>query len=63
MYLDIEEHIENNFTKTDQILQFAKGGKNLITACNNSRSKPWHDIITNSRDKKLEEYLTSRQVI
>ena len=25
MYLDIEEQIENSFTKIDEILQFAKG--------------------------------------
>jgi hypothetical protein len=62
MYFDIEEQIENNFTKIDEILQCAKGGRILIATDSNSRSKTWHDIITNSRGKKLEEYLGSRQL-
>ena len=30
MYLDIEEQIENSYTKMDEILQFAKGARILI---------------------------------
>ena len=62
MYLDIEEQIENSFTKIDEILQFAKGARILIATDSNSRSKTWHDKITNSRGKKLEEYLASRHL-
>jgi len=51
MYLDIEEQIENSFTNIDEILQFAKGTRILIAADSNSRSKTWHDKITNSRGK------------
>jgi len=60
MYLDIEEQIKNSFTKIDKILQFAKGARILIATDSNSRSKTWHDKITNTRGKKLEEYLASR---
>jgi len=51
MYLDIEEQAENSFTNIDELLQFAKGRRILIAADRNSRSKAWHDIITNSRGK------------
>jgi hypothetical protein len=62
MYFDIEDQIENNFSKIDAILQFAKGGKILIAIDSNSRSTTWHDIVMNSRDKKLEKYLASKQL-
>jgi len=48
MYFDIEDQIENNFTKIDALLHFAKGGKNLIAMDSNSRSTTWHDIVTNT---------------
>ena len=38
-YLDIEEQIENSFTKIDQILQFAEGARILIANDSNSQSK------------------------
>jgi len=60
MYVYIEEQIERSFTNIDKILQFAKGYRILIEADRNSRFKTWHDKITNSRGKLLEEYLSSR---
>jgi len=62
MYLDIKEQIENSFTNIDEILQFAKGTRILIAAVSNSRSKTWHDKISNSRGRKLEEYVASRHL-
>jgi hypothetical protein len=62
MYFDFEDQIEKSFTKIDAILQFAKGGRILIPTDSNSRSTTWHDIITNSRGKKLEEYIASKQL-
>jgi hypothetical protein len=53
MYFDIEDQIEKNFTKIDAILQFAKGGRILISTDSNSRSTTWNDIITNPRGKKV----------
>ena len=38
MYLDIEEQIENSFTKLDEIPQFTKGARLLIATDSNSRS-------------------------
>ena len=35
MYLDVEEQIENSFTKIDEILQFAKGERILIATDSN----------------------------
>jgi hypothetical protein len=46
----------------DEILRFTKGGRMLLAADSNSRSKTWHDVITNPRDRKLEEYLASNQL-
>ena len=62
MYFDFEDQIENNLTKIDAILRLAKGRKLLIAADTNSRSKTWHDVTTNSRGKKLEEYLVNKQL-
>ena len=60
MYFDYEEQIENKFNKLDEIMRFINGGGILIAADSNSRSKTWRDVI-NSRGRKLEEYLGSKQ--
>ena len=62
MYFDIEDQIENSFKKIDALLKFAKGGRILIATDSNSRSTTWHDTVTNTRGKKLEEYLASKQL-
>jgi len=62
MYFDIEEQIDNNFQKMDEILRIASGGKILIAVDSNARSKTWHDIKTNTRGRKMEEYLVSNQL-
>ena len=62
MYFDYYDQIGNNFTKIDALLRLAKGRKILIAADTNSRSTTWHDITTNSRGKKLEEYLANKQL-
>jgi hypothetical protein len=62
MYFDTEDQIENNFKKLDALIQFAKGGRTLISADSNSRSTTWHDTLTNTRGKKLEEYLASKKL-
>jgi hypothetical protein len=36
VYFDIEHQIENNFSKIDALLQFAKGGRILIVTDSNS---------------------------
>jgi dihydroxyacetone kinase-like predicted kinase len=62
MYFGLEEQIENNLLKMDELVRFAKGGRILIAADSNSRSKTWHNDKTNSRGRKLEEYLLSRHL-
>jgi len=62
MYFDIEDQIENNFTKMDGLMRFVKGGRILIAVDSNARSKTWHDVKTNSRGRKMEEYLASKQL-
>jgi len=39
MYFDLEDQIENKFTKLDELMRFVKGGRILIATENNSRSK------------------------
>jgi hypothetical protein len=62
MYFDIEDQIENNFNKADELIQLVKDGRILIATDSNSRSKTWHDVKTNYRGRKLEEYLASKQL-
>jgi len=51
MYCDIEEQIDSNLNKLNGILKILQGGKALIAADTNARSKTWHDHFTNSRGK------------
>ena len=61
-YFDLEDQIENNFTTIDGLMSFVKGGRILIAVDRNARSKTWHNVKTNSRGRKLEEYLASKQL-
>ena len=62
MYFDIQGQIESNLNKIDEIMKLTKGGKVPIAAYTNARSKTWHDHSTNSRGKKLEEFLVATQL-
>ena len=62
MYFDIEEQINDNFQKIDEMLFFAKGMSVLIAMGSNSRSTAWHETKTNARGRTLEEYLFSKQL-
>jgi hypothetical protein len=62
MYFDIQGQIDGNLNKTDKIMKLTKGGKVLIAADTNARSKTWHDHSTNFRGKKLEEFLVANQL-
>jgi hypothetical protein len=61
-YLDIQKQLAKNLNKMDDIMELTKRGKILIAADTKSRSKMWHDLITNTRSKKLGEYLTGSQL-
>jgi hypothetical protein len=62
MYFDIERQIEIDLAKIDNILQHANGKGVILTIDSNSRSTTWHDITTNARGKKLDEYLMSKHL-
>jgi hypothetical protein len=62
MYFDYNELLENNRKTFENILKFIKGVKIIIGMDSNSRSTTWHDVLTNSRGKLLEEFLASDQL-
>jgi hypothetical protein len=62
IYFDYNELVENNINTLESILKFTKGAKITIGLDSNSRSTTWHDVLTNSRGKFLEEFLASNQL-
>jgi hypothetical protein len=46
----------------DEIMSFINRGRIFIAADCNARSKTWYDVLTNSRGRKLEEYIASKQL-
>ena len=62
MYLDINQHIDDNLLKIEAIIQFSKGEGIILAIDSNSRSTTWHDKQTNARGRILEEFLTSNQL-
>jgi hypothetical protein len=62
MYFDINWQIDNDLLKTEAIIQQAKDMGILIAIDSNSRSTSWHDLLTNSRGRILEEFLMSKQL-
>jgi len=61
-YLDITEEMDKNIDTLNGILQITNTQGILITMDSNSRSRTWHDKLTNARGKKLEEFLISKQL-
>jgi hypothetical protein len=62
MYLDISQQIDIDLMKIEAIIQYAKGAGILIAMDSNSRSTSWHDTLTNTRGRILEEFLMSRKL-
>ena len=62
MYLDITEKLDKTIEQINDILQLANTRGLLITMDSNSRSRTWHDKLTNGRGKRLEELLISKQL-
>jgi len=44
------------------LMRFVKGGRILVAVDSNARSKTWHDVKTNSRGRKMEEYVARKQL-
>jgi hypothetical protein len=62
MYLDITEKLDKGINLINDILQLANTSGILITMDSNSRSKTWHDTLTNGRGKKPEELIIYKQL-
>jgi ectoine hydroxylase-related dioxygenase (phytanoyl-CoA dioxygenase family) len=62
IYLDYRDPIENSIKTIEEIVMFTKEEKLIIAMDSNSRSTTWHDVLTNSRGKVLEEFLASSQL-
>ena len=62
MYLDITEKLDKNIELINGILKLANTSGILITMDSNSRSRTWHDKLTNGRGKEIEEFLISKQL-
>ena len=63
MYLDTTEKLDKGIKLIDDNLQLANTSGEFITMDSNSRPRTWHDELTNGRGKKLEEFITSKQLI
>jgi hypothetical protein len=48
--------------KIEEITQHARGAAVLRAIDSNSRSTSWHDTLTNTRGRILEEFLTNKQL-
>ena len=53
---------EIDLVKIEAILQYAKGAGVLLEMDSNSRSTLWHDTLTNTRGKILEEFTINKQL-
>jgi len=62
MYFDISQQIGIDLLKIEAIIQHAKRAGVLIAMDSNSRSTSWHDTLTNTRGRILEEFLMSKQL-
>jgi hypothetical protein len=62
MYFDREHPIELDLVKIEAVMQHAKGAEVLIAMGSISRFTLWHDTLTNTRGRILEEFITSKQL-
>ena len=62
MHFDRDYQIEVNLLKIESILNYTKNTGVLIAADCNARSTLWHDKLTNSRGRILEEFTTSKRL-
>jgi len=62
MYFDINRPIDIDLQKIQAILTYVKGVGIILAIESNARSTSWHDVRTNNRGKKLEEFIISKQL-
>jgi hypothetical protein len=63
MNLDITEKLDKDIKLIDETLRLANTSGVLITMDSNSKSRTWHDELTNGRSKKPEEFVISKLII
>ena len=62
MYFDRESKIEQDLGKMELTMHYAKDTAVLFALDSNARSTLWHDTLTNTRGRILEEFITSKQL-
>jgi len=62
VHLDYNDSNENIFKNLEEIIEFTEGTKLIIAMDSNSRSTTWHEVLTNSRGKLLEEFIACNQL-
>jgi hypothetical protein len=62
MYFDLKRSIDQDFKKMQAVTAHAKGTGIVFAIDSNARSTTWHDVLTNKRGKKMEEFLISNQL-
>ena len=63
IYMDIERDIGIDIKQIESILEHAKDFGVIIATDTNARSTTWFDNKTNQRGKKLEEFITTRNLL
>ena len=62
MYFDRENQIEHDLIKMESVLHHAKNTGVLTASDCKARSTLWHERLTNTRGRILEEFITSKQL-
>jgi hypothetical protein len=63
LYLPIDQDIERDLETIEDILQLTKGGGLTLAIDSNARSKLWSDTCTNTRERALEEFIITRDLL
>lgn len=62
MYLDSKKSITDDLRKIDDMIAYNTGVGLVIAMDSNARSSLWHDTVTNTRGKDMEEFLVSNNL-
>jgi hypothetical protein len=63
LYLAIDQDIERDIGKVEEIVELTKGNGLILSIDSNSRSKLWHDKYTNQRGKSLENFIITSDFV
>ena len=62
IYLDIENDINADLHKIEEIVKLANGKGLILAMDSNARSKTWYNKLTNRRGKLLEDFTVSNKL-